>query len=181
MLLQKFLSRKKLSRKYRSILVSKISPATGVKDLDNPFFPPTCFRVTVQFVALYFVRIREAWDICTWTWLAWPEEMPYSFWGSAVQPQATPSDTCLPHQLRITKAVLDPEQASVILFVFLDLSLSCLPTIRTIFIHMQHRTRTRKRKHTYTKKRTHARSLPRIHAHTHTHTHAQKHTQTHTH
>ena len=30
MLLPKFLSRKKLSRKYRSILASKISPATGV-------------------------------------------------------------------------------------------------------------------------------------------------------
>ena len=38
--------------------------------------------------------------------------MPYSFWGSAVQPQATPSETCLPHQLRITKAVLDPVQAA---------------------------------------------------------------------
>jgi len=30
MLLQKFLSRKRLSRKYRSIFVSKIGPATGV-------------------------------------------------------------------------------------------------------------------------------------------------------
>ena len=39
--------------------------------------------------------------------------MPYrSFWGSSVQPQATPSETCLPHQLRITKAVLDPVQAA---------------------------------------------------------------------
>jgi len=33
MLLQKFLSRKNLSRKYRSILASKISPAAGVTPL----------------------------------------------------------------------------------------------------------------------------------------------------
>jgi FKBP-type peptidyl-prolyl cis-trans isomerase len=37
--------------------------------------------------------------------------MQYSYWGSAVKPQATPSETCLPHQLHITKAVLDPVQA----------------------------------------------------------------------
>ena len=36
----------------------------------------------------------------------------YSFWGSLVQSQSTPSDTCLPHQLSITRAVLDPEQAA---------------------------------------------------------------------
>jgi len=34
MLLPKFLSRKKLSRKYRSIFASKISPATGVRNRD---------------------------------------------------------------------------------------------------------------------------------------------------
>jgi len=33
MLLQKFLSRKKLSRKKLSIFVSKIGPATGVKNI----------------------------------------------------------------------------------------------------------------------------------------------------
>jgi len=36
----------------------------------------------------------------------------YSFWGCAVQPQATPSETCLPHQLCITKAALDPVHAA---------------------------------------------------------------------
>ena len=38
MVLQKFLSRKKLSRKYRSIFVSKISPATGVTPVAGLIF-----------------------------------------------------------------------------------------------------------------------------------------------
>ena len=38
----------------------------------------------------------------------------YSFWGCAVQPQATPSQTCLPHQLCITKAALDPVTAGTL-------------------------------------------------------------------
>jgi hypothetical protein len=31
------------------------------------------------------------------------------FWGSVVLPNATPSETCLPHRLKITQATLDPE------------------------------------------------------------------------
>ena len=38
MLLPKFLSRKKLSRKYRSIFASKISPGTGVRPIRHPDF-----------------------------------------------------------------------------------------------------------------------------------------------
>ena len=38
--------------------------------------------------------------------------MVFSFWGSQVQPQATPSEMCLPHHLTITKATLDPEKAA---------------------------------------------------------------------
>ena len=38
--------------------------------------------------------------------------MVYTFWGVSVQPQATPSETCLPHQLKITKATLDPVTAA---------------------------------------------------------------------
>ena len=31
------------------------------------------------------------------------------FWGSKVLPNATPSETCMPHRLKITQATLDPE------------------------------------------------------------------------
>ena len=40
------------------------------------------------------------------------QPMVFSFWGSQVQPRATPSETCLPHRLTITKATLDPEKAA---------------------------------------------------------------------
>ena len=31
------------------------------------------------------------------------------FWGSIVLPNATPSETCIPHRLKITSASLDPD------------------------------------------------------------------------
>jgi len=62
MLLPEFLSRKKLSRKYRSIFASKISPVTGVILLFIlfcfvffPFRPPLFWCDDVIFLSASFV------------------------------------------------------------------------------------------------------------------------------